>query len=86
MEVFNEVINKTPMRRSGGGFTKNNSEIQKLRNQTFRSHVQIHWNDETTVENPLLRSTLSKLKTSAKNFDVWNTSIIDMVRLYFVDM
>lgn len=68
------------------GFTKNNSEIQKLRNQTFRSHVQIHWNDETTVENPLLRSTLSKLKTSAKNFDVWNTSIIDMVRLYFVDM
>lgn len=68
------------------GFTKNNSEIQKLRNQTFRSHVQIHWEDETTVENPLLKSTLSKLKTSAKNFDVWNPSIIDMVRLYFVDM
>ena len=68
------------------GFTKNNSEIQKLRNQTFRSHVQIHWEDEATVENPLLSSTLSKLKTSAKNFKVWNPSIIDMVRLYFVDM
>ncbi len=68
------------------GFTKNNSEIQNLREQTFRSHVQIHWDDESTVENQLLKSTLSKLKTSAKNFDVWNTSIIDMVRLYFVDM
>lgn len=68
------------------GFTKNNSEIQNLREQTFRSHVQIHWEDEASVENPLLKLTLSKLKSSAKNFDVWNPSIIDMVRLYFVDM
>lgn len=68
------------------GLTKDNSEIQNLRNQTFRSHVQIHWNDDSTIENSLLKSTLAKLKKSAKNCDVWNTSIIDMVRLYFVDM
>ena len=68
------------------GLTKDNSEIQNLRNQTFRSHVQIHWNDNSTIENSLLKSTLTKLKKSAKNCDVWNTSIIDMVRLYFVDM
>ena len=65
------------------GLTKDNSEIQNLRNQTFRSHVQIHWNDNSTIENSLLKSTLTKLKKSAKNCDVWNTSIIDMVRLYF---
>ena len=68
------------------GFTKDNSQIQHLREQTFRSHVQIHWQDDTTVENKLLKSTLSELDKSAKNSDIWNPSIIDMVRLYFVDM
>ena len=68
------------------GFTKNNSEITQLRSKTFRSHVQIHWEDESNVKNRLLKSTLVKLQTSAKEFEVWNPSIIDMVRLYFVDM
>lgn len=68
------------------GFTKDNTQIQYLREQTFRSHVQIHWKDEQTVKNELLDSTLTKLNKSAKKFNVWNPSIIDMVRLYFVDM
>ena len=68
------------------GFTKDNAQIQNLRKHTFRSHVQVHWEDEQTVENELLKSTLRKLDKSAKNFDVWNPSIIDMVRLYFVDI
>ena len=68
------------------GFTKNNVQIQNLRKQTFRSHVQVHWQDNSTVGNGLLKSTLRKLNKSAKSFDVWNPSIIDMVRLYFVDM
>ena len=68
------------------GFTRNNTQIQNLREQTFRSHVQIHWKDEQTVKNELLESTLSNLNKSAKKFNVWNPSIIDMVRLYFVDM
>ena len=57
-----------------------------MREQTFRSHVQIHWKDEQTVKNELLESTLTKLNKSAKKLNVWNPSIIDMVRLYFVDM
>ena len=68
------------------GFTKDNTQIQNLREQTFRSHVQIHWKDEQTVKNELLESTLTKLNKSAKKLNVWNPSIIDMVRLYFVDM
>ena len=68
------------------GFTKDNAQIQNLREHTFRSHVQIHWRDESNVDNTLLRSTLRKLNKSAKEFTVWNNSILDMVRLYFVDM
>ena len=68
------------------GFTKNNAQIQNLRERTFRSHVQIHWEDEANVDIPILKSTLRKLNSSAKNFTVWNNSILDMVRLYFVDM
>lgn len=68
------------------GFTKDNAQIKNLREQTFRSHVQIHWQDKANVENNLLKSTLRKLDNSAKDSEVWNPSIIDMVRLYFVDM
>lgn len=68
------------------GFTKDNSQIKNLREHTFRSHVQIHWNDETMVENPLLKNTLKELNKAAASSELWNNSIIDMVRLYFVDM
>ena len=68
------------------GFTKDNAQIKDLREQTFRSHVQIHWQDKANIENKLLKSTLRKLNNSAKDSEVWNPSIIDMVRLYFVDM
>jgi len=68
------------------GFTKDNAQIQNLREHTFRSHVQIHWQDESNVDNLLLKSTLQKLSKSAKAFTIWNNSILDMVRLYFVDM
>lgn len=68
------------------GFTKDNYQIKKLREHTFRSHVQIHWNDETMIENTLLEKTLKELNKATVNFELWNNSIIDMVRLYFVDM
>ena len=70
------------------GFTKTNSQIKNLRKQTLRSHVQIHWGDNSTLENKLLKFTLEELKQSATNTNtkIWNASIIDMVRLYFVDM
>lgn len=68
------------------GFTKTSEEIKSLREKTLRSHVQIKWNDTTNVHNPLLDNTLSELEDAANKVDKWNDSIIDMVRLYFVDM
>lgn len=68
------------------GFTKSNDEIRKLRERTLRSHVQIKWNDATRIKNKLLDDALEKLQEKTKDETLWNTSLIDMVRLYFVDM
>lgn len=68
------------------GFTKNVDEISRLRNKTLRSHVQVKWDDSSTIENLLLQKTLTDLKNAEKLHTAWSSSIIDMVRLYFVDM
>lgn len=68
------------------GFTQNNDEIRHLREQTLRSHVQIKWKDKACVDNRYLRSTLEKLEIASRKTEMWNNSIIDMIRLYFVDM
>lgn len=68
------------------GFTQNNDEIRHLREQTLRSHVQIKWKDKACVDNRYLRSTLEELETASRKTKIWNNSIIDMIRLYFVDI
>lgn len=68
------------------GFTRTSEEIKELREKTLRSHVQIKWNDPSNVNNQLLQRTLVQLEEASKNIEKWNNSIIDMVRLYFVDM
>lgn len=68
------------------GFTKTKEEIRQLREKTFRSHVQIKWNDSSSINNSLLKDTLKELEQASSNAKKWNDSIIDMVRLYFVDM
>lgn len=68
------------------GFTQTTDEIKQLREKTLRSHVQIKWKDITTINNQLLNDTLNKLEKASLNETIWNPSIIDMVRLYFVDM
>ena len=68
------------------GFTKTSEEIKELREKTLRSHVQIKWNDTSNVNNELLENTLVELEEASKEIEKWNDSIIDMVRLYFVDM
>lgn len=68
------------------GFTKTSEEIKELREKTLRSHVQIKWNDTSNVSNELLKNTLMELEAASKEIEKWNDSIIDMVRLYFVDM
>lgn len=68
------------------GFTETTEEIRKLREKTLRSHVQIKWKDATMINNKMLSDTLDKLKEASLNENIWNSSIIDMVRLYFVDI
>ncbi len=68
------------------GFTKTNEEIKELRTKTLRSHVQIKWDDTSNLNNKLLKNILKELEEASKNIEKWNESIIDMVRLYFVDM
>ncbi len=68
------------------GFTKNCNEIKMLREKTLRSHVQIKWKDQSSVNNKLLCNVLNELEQASKDVEAWNESIIDMIRLYFVDM
>ena len=68
------------------GFTQNNDEIRHLREQTLRSHVQIKWKDKACIDNRYLRSTLEELETASRKTKIWNNSIVDMIRLYFVDI
>lgn len=68
------------------GFTNNVGEIRDLREKTLRSHVQIKWSDKTKVNNIILNETMDQLENASKSIEKWNDSILDMVRLYFVDM
>lgn len=68
------------------GLTSSYEEVRNLREKTFRSHVQIKWEDDESINNRTLNNTLKLLKGCSKEQDIWNSSILDMVRLYFVDM
>ncbi len=68
------------------GFTENLKDITKIREKTFRSHVQIKWKDDTTIDIPKLNELLIELSNKAEEIEMWNSSIIDMIRLYFVDI
>ena len=68
------------------GFAKSLNEISKLRQSTFRSHVQVKWNDPTNLTISSLEKLLLELSEASSSSGLWNTSIVDMVRLYFVDI
>ena len=68
------------------GLTRNLNEISELRKKTLRSHVQIKWSDKTNIKIEKLEKLLHELSESEQTFESWNTSIIDMIRLYFVDI
>lgn len=68
------------------GFTKDCDAIRELREKTLRSHVQIKWADESTISNKKLQKTMQELQQASENTEAWNESILDMIRLYFVDM
>lgn len=68
------------------GLTSTYEEVRNLREKTLRSHVQIKWEDNESINNKTLESTLKLLKYCSGDKEIWNSSILDMVRLYFVDM
>ncbi|OFK81749.1 hypothetical protein HMPREF2800_06540 [Anaerosphaera sp. HMSC064C01] len=68
------------------GLTNTYEEVRNLREKTLRSHVQIKWQDNESINNKTLESTLNLLKDCSGDQEMWNSSILDMVRLYFVDM
>ena len=68
------------------GLTNTYEEVRNLREKTLRSHVQIKWQDNESINNKTLESTLKLLKDCSGDQEIWNSSILDMVRLYFVDM
>ena len=68
------------------GLTNTYEEVRNLREKTLRSHVQIKWQDNESINNKTLENTLKLLKDCSGDQEMWNSSILDMVRLYFVDM
>lgn len=68
------------------GLTNTYEEVRNLREKTLRSHVQIKWDDNESINNKTLENTLKLLKDCVGNQEIWNSSILDMIRLYFVDM
>lgn len=67
-------------------FTTTLKDISNLREKTFRSHVQVKWNDTTNIDIPQLNELLRQLAEKSKEIEAWNDSIISMIRLYFVDI
>lgn len=67
-------------------FTPSLKDISNLREKTFRSHVQVKWNDTTNIDIPKLNELLIQLTKKSQEIDTWNDSIINMIRLYFVDI
>lgn len=67
-------------------FTKSLNEISDLRQCTLRSHVQIRWEDNSELQIERLNKLLEQMSTFVDTNNTWNKSIVDMIRLYFVDI
>ena len=66
--------------------TPSANSITALRKNTLRSHVQIKWKDPSYINNKLFNSMMLDLEMKADGKKSWNNSILDMIRLYFVDI
>jgi hypothetical protein len=64
-------------------YVKDNKELSGIRLKTLRSHIQVDWPRETSVECDLLTPILNKLNTSDK---LWSARIPLMVNAYFDDL
>jgi DNA modification methylase len=66
-----------------GSYVSDNKGLTKIRLNTIRSHVQVDWPRETSVECSLLTPILQKLDEAD---NLWNLRIPLMVKAYFDDL
>lgn len=66
-----------------GGYVRNNEDLRRIRLRTLRSHIQVKWSGDTSVDSRLLIEPLKKLRASDA---LWNARLPDMVEAYFHDM
>lgn len=68
-----------------GGYVNSNTDVQKLRMRTLRSHVQVKWKDpESTDFGEHYRDSLSQILL--RQDQLWNKRIPLMIQAYFEDM
>lgn len=67
-----------------GGFVKDNTELQNLRHQTLRSHVQIDWNPKIVYNSNYL--TKFRDMVAANKDQLWSKRIPLMIEAYFDDL
>lgn len=65
-------------------YIKNYKELQEHRKKTFRSHVQIRWDEVKPLDIELLKLAIDNIKQYEDQF--WNESLLNMIKGYFEDM
>ena len=62
----------------------NYEELNNLRKNTIRSHVQVKYDEIEELNVPTLQSYLKKI--SQKEIALWNSDLLNMIKGYFIDM
>lgn len=62
----------------------NYDELNQLRKNTLRSHVQVKFGDLSEFETPTLKEYFKKI--SKKELILWNNDLLNMIKAYFLDM
>ncbi|MDV3507070.1 DNA modification methylase [Elizabethkingia anophelis] len=62
----------------------NYDELNLLRKNTLRSHVQVKYGELDELDVPTLKEYLNKI--SEKKLVLWNTDLLNMIKGYFLDM
>lgn len=65
-------------------YIQNYKDLQKLRENTLRSHVQVKWGKVDSLEIEELKSAVDLLEERKDEF--WNESLLNMIKGYFKDM
>lgn len=65
-------------------YIRDYNSLRKLRQNTFRSHVQVRWNDVGSLQIEELVSAVNKISKYSEEF--WNKGLLNMINGYFEDL